>query len=104
MEPIYSQKDGLNWSLFLIQVFIASTLTHTFKKISDNSILYKRLEDRNYSASKIQENVECEIMRMIAEEARQGYKEDVVVYLESNTVEDMENNSENIINWIKQHS
>ena len=71
---------------------------------SDNSILYKRLEDRNYSASKIQENVECEIMRMIAEEARQGYKEDVVVYLESNTVEDMENNSENIINWIKQHS
>ena len=30
MEPIYSQKDGLNWSLFLIQVFIASTLTHTF--------------------------------------------------------------------------
>lgn len=71
---------------------------------TDNSILYKRLEDRNYSASKIQENVECEIMRMIAEEARQGYKEDVVVYLESNTVEDMENNSENIINWIKQHS
>ena len=43
-------------------------------------------------------------MKMIAEEARQGYKEDVVVYLESNTVEDMENNSENIINWIKQHS
>ena len=78
---------------------------HIFlKKYSDNSILYKRLEDRNYSASKIQENVECEIMRMIAEEARQGYKEDVVVYLESNTVEDMENNSENIINWIKQHS
>merc|ERR1711962_619940 len=62
---------------------------------TDNSILYKRLEDRNYSVSKIQENVECEIMKMISEEARQGYKEDVVVYLESNTVEDMENNAEN---------
>ena len=75
-----------------------------FKCFKDNSILYKRLEERNYSQSKIQENVECEIMKMIAEEARQGYKEDVVVYLESNTVDDMENNSENIINWIKQHS
>ena len=31
MEPIYSQKDGLNWSLFLIQVVIAFKLTHTFK-------------------------------------------------------------------------
>ena len=49
--------------------------------ISDNTILYQRLEQRNYTRQKIEENVQCEIMKVIAEEARVSYKEDVVVYL-----------------------
>ena len=48
---------------------------------SDNTILYQRLEQRNYTRQKIEENVQCEIMKVIAEEARVSYKEDVVVYL-----------------------
>ena len=43
-------------------------------------------------------------MKIISEEARNGYKEDVVVYLNSNTVEDMEENSSNIVNWINTHT
>ena len=66
----------------------------------DNTILYKRLENRNYTASKIQENVQAEIFKIIAEEARTSYKEDVVVYLRSDTVEDMEENTNNVVNWI----
>ena len=82
--------------------------------------------------AKIQENVQCEIMKVIAEEARQSYKEGVVVrvfnsfmiwyrnftiglcsefntkyeyqsvYLKSDTTDDMDENFTNIIDWINQ--
>merc|ERR1712062_29271 len=71
---------------------------------TDNGVLYDRLRQRNYKEEKIRENIECEIMKIISEEARNGYKEDVVVYLNSNTVEDMEENSSNIVNWINTHT
>ena len=58
------------------------------------------MQQRNYKEEKIRENIECEIMKIISEEARNGYKQDVVVYLNSNTIEDMEENSNNIIDWI----
>lgn len=41
---------------------------------TDNTVLWKRLEKRGYGRKKIQENVECEIMHVIVEEARESYK------------------------------
>ena len=40
----------------------------------DNTILYDRLASRNYKDNKIQENVQCEIMHVVLEEARESYK------------------------------
>ena len=40
----------------------------------DNTVLYDRLQARNYRDNKIQENVECEIMQVVLEEARESYK------------------------------
>ena len=42
-------------------------------------------------------------MKIIAEEARQSYKEDVVVYLKSDTIDDMDNNCANIVEWINKN-
>ena len=41
---------------------------------TDNAILYERLEKRGYDQKKISENVQCEIMAVIVEEARESYR------------------------------
>ena len=45
---------------------------------TNNEVLYPRLEARGYSERKIQENVECEIMCTVAEEARESYKAEIL--------------------------
>ncbi|KAJ1490030.1 AAA domain-containing protein [Baffinella frigidus] len=58
----------------------------------DNEKLYPRLEARGYSAKKIEENVDAEIMCVVAEDARESYKEEIIWTLESNSLADMEAN------------
>ena len=41
---------------------------------TDNSILYDRLQGRGYRPEKVQENVQCEIMNVVVEEARSSYR------------------------------
>lgn len=55
---------------------------------------------RGYKENKIQENVECEIMQMIVEEAQESYQPEVVQVLPSNSVEDMESNVERTAAWV----
>lgn len=67
---------------------------------ADTSTLWDRLEARKYPRSKVQENVECEIMRVVEEEARESYKDEIVQVLESNSLEQMESNVDRIIAWM----
>lgn len=47
----------------------------------ENAPLYDRLHEReNYSEAKRAENLECEIMGIVAEEAHEAYSEDGVVH------------------------
>ena len=68
---------------------------------TDNTVLYDRLKRRGYSDAKIAENVECEIMCVVKQEAMESYKEEIVQLLPSNTIEDMENNVERICMWLR---
>ncbi|KAF6028039.1 AK6 [Bugula neritina] len=74
----------------------------------DNKNLYDRLENRGYSGKKLSDNIECEIMQTLLEEARESYAEEVVVELPSNTPDDLESNLDRIQlwmeNWAKQGS
>ena len=56
---------------------------------------------RGYSLHKVQENVECEIMQVILDEARESYDLNIVHELRSNNVEDMEKNVERVSEWIE---
>ena len=69
---------------------------------TDNTVLWERLEKRGYGTKKLQENVQCEIMHVIAEEARESYAEDIVHIMPSNTTEDMEANVERLASWTKE--
>jgi adenylate kinase len=69
---------------------------------TDNSVLWGRLERRGYREKKVQENVQCEIMHVIAEEARESYAQEIVHCVPSNTAEEMEANVERLAAWVGQ--
>jgi broad-specificity NMP kinase len=68
----------------------------------DNSALYDRLRARGYSQVKVSENIEAEIMRVIAEEAHEAYPSGMVHELPSGTVADMESNCARVEGWLAQ--
>lgn len=67
---------------------------------TDNSVLYDRLEKRGYPQAKISENVECEIMMVLLQEAHDSYDQNIVVPLQSNTPQDMDSNVQRILQWV----
>lgn len=72
-----------------------------FVLTTNNTILYDRLAARGYQGTKLTENIECEIMNVIRDEAMDSYNNDIVHVLPSNSPEDMESNIERIILWIE---
>lgn len=48
----------------------------------------------------MQENIECEIMQVVLEDARESYKPEIVVELPSNSIQDMESNVEKITSLV----
>ena len=57
---------------------------------------------RGYTGKKLNDNIECEIFQTLLEEARDSYKSDVVHELKSNTPDQMEENLDNIIQWLEE--
>jgi adenylate kinase len=53
-----------------------------------------------YSSEKVAENVQCEIMQVVAEEAREYYKPEIVHVLPSNNLEDLESNVTRLVTWL----
>ncbi|KAG1783801.1 P-loop containing nucleoside triphosphate hydrolase protein [Suillus placidus] len=68
----------------------------------NHTILWERLEKRNYPLKKIQENNEAEIMEVVLQEARDSYPQQIIVDLKSESSQDLENNVANIVEWINQ--
>ncbi|KAG0314301.1 hypothetical protein BGZ99_008222 [Dissophora globulifera] len=66
---------------------------------TDNNVLYPRLESRGYSPKKVNENMECEIMQVVLEDARESYAEEIVIELQSNSIDQMEENVSRIKAW-----
>lgn len=68
----------------------------------DNELLYQRLKKRDYNDVKIQENLDCEIMEVIAQEARDSYEPQIVIELTSNNADEMDENVDRIGQWVAQ--
>lgn len=69
---------------------------------AETAVLFDRLVERGYSEKKRNENIECEIMQIVLEEARESYDEAIVHELSSNTVDDLEANVARVIQWLEQ--
>ncbi|EFX01114.1 hemoglobin and proliferation regulated protein [Grosmannia clavigera kw1407] len=69
---------------------------------ADTTSLYDRLAERKYPEKKMQENIDAEIMQVLLQEAHEAFPPEMVVTLQSNTVEDMESNVDRIVAWAQQ--
>lgn len=69
---------------------------------ADTHILYDRLMKRGYSENKRSQNIQCEIMQVVLDEAKESYAKEIVVELKSNGIQDMEQNVDRIVAWYHQ--
>lgn len=67
---------------------------------TSNSLLHSRLSKRGYNNIKLQENIDCEIMDIIAQEAKDSYIPEIVIELPSDSADQMDENVERIVGWI----
>jgi adenylate kinase len=74
----------------------------------NSTILFDRLKGRGYSDKKLDENMDAEIMEVLLQEARDSYDEEIVVELQSDDLDQIDENIERIQawieNWKKDHS
>lgn len=74
--------------------------------VVDSSKAYKRWLTfhgyRNYPESKLQENIDSEIMEVLLQEAHEAFDPEIVIELTSNTSDEMDTNVDRIIGWIDQ--
>ena len=68
----------------------------------DSTLLYDRLTARGYKDKKLEENMDSEIMQVLLDEARESYKEEIIVELRSENTEDVEGNLERVEQWVEQ--
>lgn len=64
---------------------------------ASTEVLYDRLQRRGYSEAKLSENMEAEIQCVCELEARGAYKEDIVLVRVNDTLEDMEQTVELVV-------
>ena len=69
-----------------------------------NDKLYNRLQQREYSAKKIEQNIQSEIFQICLDEARENFDEKIVHELTNETEEDFQKNLANLSQWIEQWS
>ena len=66
------------------------------------SELYDRLKARNYKDSKIQENIDAEIMSVVLDDALESYDERIVIELQNDQKSHTQENVDKIKAWYKQ--
>ena len=73
-------------------------------RCEETSVLFDRLSARGYKEEKVQENMDAEIFGVGSEEAKEGGGEEEdgqVVELRSVEAEDIEENAERVLQWVK---
>eukprot|EP01018_Ginkgo_biloba_P038991 Gb_36386 [translate_table: standard] len=68
---------------------------------TDNSVLYDRLTNRGYVGPKLLSNIECEIFQVLLEEAYSSYSEDIIMAMQSDSIEELSRNVGTLTDWVK---
>ncbi len=98
LEPIM-EEGGCIVDFHSVELFPERWFELVLVLRTDTAVLFDRLTARNYSDLKRSENIECEIMQVVLEEARESYDEQIVHELNSNNLDDLDNNVARIASW-----
>merc|ERR1712087_353160 len=102
-ESVIKASNGGNvFDTHLCGCFEAEWLDLVIVLRCDNTKLFDRLKERDYSQKKIQENVEAEIMQVIYDEALALFDKKIVIQLQNDDMDQHEANLEKIKQWIAQ--
>jgi len=96
-----SGKCGVVLEFHSLDFLRKKSVDRVFVLRSDTNRLWERLEARNYSEKKIKENVEAEIFMECLNDCQDQFGPDSVQCLDSNTEDDMNNNIETILAFLK---
>jgi len=69
---------------------------------ADTHVLYDRLLKRGYSEAKREQNMQCEIMQVLLDEAKESYDVEIVQEMKSNSIADMEETVARVKTWSTQ--
>ena len=69
---------------------------------ANTEVLYDRLTERGYNEKKRSENMQCEIMKVVIDEAKESYEPEIVIELFNDTIEQMDQNVARVEAWSHQ--
>lgn len=69
---------------------------------ADTHVLYDRMVKRGYNEAKREQNMQCEIMQVLLEEAKESYAQEIVQEMKSNSIADMEDTISRVKVWYAQ--
>jgi adenylate kinase len=98
MEPMMA-KGGFVVDYHSPEIFPERWFDLVLVLRTDCTALFDRLTARGYNEKKRTENLECEIMQVVLEEARESYDAAMVHEVQSDTIEDMESNVARVSAW-----
>ena len=102
LEPIM-EKGGVIIDFHGAEMFPERWFDLVVVTCTDNEVLYPRLEARGYSGKKLEDNMECEIMRVLLEEARESYQPEIVREMQNDTITQLTANVDSLVEYVNSY-
>ena len=102
LEPMMSQQGGIILEFHSCDFFPERWFDLVVLLRTNNTQLFDRLQERGYKQKKIDENIECEIFGELKDEVMNSYKEEIILELQSNELDDMQSNLDTVAERVKQ--
>lgn len=102
LEPLVGEEGGYIVDFHTPEIFPERWFDLILVLRTETNVLYDRLKDRQYNDIKLNENMECEIMQVVLDSARESYPNEIVNELSSNTLQDLDDNVNRIELWYQQ--
>ncbi|XP_952517.1 uncharacterized protein TA11865 [Theileria annulata] len=97
-------KGGFLVEFHSVEFFEKSQFDCVYVLLTEIEILARRLEARDYTESKVKQNLQCEIFQTCLYDAYEVFGRSKVKSLNSNTEHDLENNTELLFNYLTNSS
>jgi len=101
-EPTVLEKGGRIVDYHACELFPQRWFDLVLVLRTDTHVLYDRLTVRGYNHRKREENMTCEIMGVVLEEAQNSYDMHIVQEIQSNTLQDLDETIRRVKLWYDQ--